>query len=279
MTQNSGQGRARETVATSPTRATLSVVIPTKNAAHLLGDALSSVSWADEVLVIDMFSEDDTAALCAAFPNCRLIQRQDYIFGNVNHGFNQATSDWVLRMDSDERISPELAEEIRGVLENSPEEVVGYEFRQEVFILGKRLRYGGGRPSHRKMMFRRGAARYAVEHEHEDLTTSGIWHQLEHPYWHYNYNSVSDYLRKMDYYTQRDVERRALPSRKPRQRRAVFEATRAFYFYYLKLQGFRDGWIGLLDAAMRSIYQFVFWAKLMERWEASSGHETMTQKP
>lgn len=248
-------------------RETVTVVIPTKNAAHLLGDALESVSWADEIVVVDMYSEDDTQAVCARFPQCRLLERTDYIFGNVNFGMEAATSDWIIRMDSDERIGPRLAEEIRAVLcDPPPHHVTGFEFPQEVFVLGRPMRHGAGLGTYRKMMFRRGRAHYEVRHEHEDLTTSGEWRRLVGCYQHLNYRSVSEYLRKMDYYTSRDVER-IVPRSRPAARKAVLEAARAFYLYYFKKQGFRDGWIGLLDAVMRAIYQFVYRAKLLEKWE------------
>ena len=119
-------------------------------------------------------------------------------------------------------------------------------------------------------MFRRGKARYPVMHEHDDLATSGVWFQGRHGYLHYNYVAVRDYLVKMNYYTDRDSERAALPPTTIDVRGGK-EAARAFYLYYLKYQGFRDGWVGFLDAAMRGIYQFVYWSKLRERWEREAG--------
>jgi glycosyltransferase involved in cell wall biosynthesis len=246
---------------------TLSVVIPTKNAAELLTGALESVKWADELIVVDMFSTDETDEVCARYPNCRLFKRDDYIFGNVNFGFDQATTDWVMRLDTDERITPELAAEIESILAEPPNGVTGYEFEELTYRLGRRLRHGFGRRHYRQMMFRRGAARYPVREEHEALETSGRWLRTRHGYEHLNYSSVGAYLKKMDYYTDRDVERTELPGERPAASHGIKETARAFYLYYLKWRGYKDGWIGLLDAAMRSFYQFVYWAKLRERWE------------
>jgi (heptosyl)LPS beta-1,4-glucosyltransferase len=252
-------------------RETLTVCIPTKDAAHLLADCLASVAWADEIIVVDMYSVDRTRDLCAEYPQCRFFERSGYIFGNLNFAFDQARSDWVLRLDSDERITPELGDEIRTILHEPPQDVTGFEFWERQFVLGRELHHGFARKHYRKILFRRGTARYPVRHEHEDLDTDGRWLQGRHGYIHLNYNAVDDYLRKTSYYTQKDVERVVLPETAPREADAFREAARAFYLYYLKYRGYRDGWRGLLDAGMRSTYQFVYWAKLRERWERERG--------
>jgi glycosyltransferase involved in cell wall biosynthesis len=257
-------------VPAKPARQTLTVVIPTKDRAPELRKALASVRWADEIIVVDMHSSDETDQVCAEYPQCRLYKREDYIFGNVNFGFEKATSDWVMRLDTDERVTPPLAKEIQKVLSDPPPDVVGYEFPERVVNLGRELRHGFGRRHFRKMMFRRGMARYPVKAEHEDLETTGPWLRLRQGYLHDNYRSVAHYLEKTNYYTDRDVERADLPDRRPRELRCLIEVARAFYMYYLKLRGYRDGWVGFVDAAMRANYQFVQWAKLRERWERES---------
>lgn len=261
-------GQAFAAAPASQARQTLTVVIPTKNAAHLLPDCLDSVSFADEIIVVDMFSTDETERLCERYPQCRLIQREDYIFGNVNHGFGEARGDWVMRLDSDERITTDLAKEVVGILSDPPEaDVTGYEFWERPIVLGRELRNGFGRQHWRKMMFRRGRARYAVRSEHEDLEATGLWRRTRHGYLHHNYTSVAQYLQKMDYYTSKDVERITLPEAAPPVRVGVVDTARAFYLYYGKLRGYRDGWVGFVDAGMRATYQFVSWAKQRERWE------------
>ena len=82
---------------------------------------------------------------------------------------------------------------------------------------------------------------------------------------------MRDYLVKINYYTDKDSVRASLADRPPSMLVAVREAARAFYLYYLKYQGFRDGWLGFVDGTMRGIYQFVYQAKLRERWERENG--------
>jgi glycosyltransferase involved in cell wall biosynthesis len=246
-------------------------VIPTKNAADVLPDCLASVSWADEIIVVDMHSTDATAEICRAYPNVRLFEREDYIFGNVNFGFDRATSDWTLRLDSDERISPELASEIRAVLADPPTAVTGYYFRQRLYVLGQPLYHGRAADIRREMLFRTGATRYEVRAEHESLATPGEWRHLNGYYAHLSYRSVTHYLTKFDYYTSRDAER-LTPLVAPSTMSGIVEPIRAFYLNYIKRRGFRDGWRGLLDAGMTALYQFVQWAKYREA--AETRHET-----
>jgi glycosyltransferase involved in cell wall biosynthesis len=247
-------------------RGSLAVVIPTKNAGHLLEDCLSSVSFADQIIVVDMHSEDDTADVCAKFEQCELLERDDYIFANVNFGFDRATTDWVMRLDADERLTPELVDEVRGIIAKPVDGVIGYEFWERPVILGHELKHGFGVQHYRKMMFRNGTARYPVRSEHEDLESDGEWQRCRHGYLHFNYFTVGQYLTKTDYYTSRDIERLELPEAAPSRREAAVSVARAFYLYYLKYRGYRDGWVGFVDAGMRAFYQFVYWAKLRERW-------------
>lgn len=249
---------------TQAPRSTLTIVIPTRNAEEFIVECLASVSWADEVIVVDMFSTDATVEICRRFSNTRVIQREDYIFGNVNHGFELATGDWTMRLDSDERISADLANEIQRMLAHPPDGVTGFFFRQRIIILGHWLRRGRGLNSRREMLFRTGAVRYTVQSEHESLPTDASWREMQGHYIHLNYQSVSQYLRKTDYYTTRDAERLA-PNEAPSLARGLIEPARAFYFHYLKRRGFLDGWIGLLDAGMMATYQFVQWAKQREQ--------------
>jgi glycosyltransferase involved in cell wall biosynthesis len=246
----------------------LSVVITTRNQAHLLRDCLQSVAWADEIIAVDDYSTDETPAMFRQYRQCRYFKRRDYLNGNMNFGFDQVTNPWVMRIDSDERITPELATEIQETLAGPPEGVTGFEFWERPIILGRELRHGYATKHYRKMMWRRAAARYAVHDSHEELETSGIWRRSRHGYLHISHPSVSQYLIKTNFWTDQDVVRDNLPTKAPKASHAAGEMVRAFYLYYLKRRGYRDGWVGLVDAGMRAFYQFTYWAKLRERWES-----------
>jgi glycosyltransferase involved in cell wall biosynthesis len=250
---------------------TVTVVITTKNAAHLLRDCLPRVRWADEIVVVDEFSTDETLAICASYPQCVVYQREDYIQANANYGFERAKSDWVMRLDSDEWVTPELAEEIPALMRTAPADVVGYSFWERPIVMGRELRHGWGRRHHRPMLFRRGRARYPLRTEHDTLEADGRWLPAEHGYLHFNYDSAREFVAKVHLYVERDVPRATLPERRPSRWRGPFEFARAFWFYYLKSQGFRDGRVGLVDATLRGYYRAVEWREVRRRFDRERG--------
>jgi (heptosyl)LPS beta-1,4-glucosyltransferase len=249
-------------------RPTLSVVITTKDEAELLPECLDSVAWADEIVVVDMFSSDHTAEICARYPQCAFFQRSDFINANMNFGFEKARGDWIMRLDTDERVTPELAAEVQELVRTAPDGVTGYSFWERPVILGRELRHGFGRRHHRQMLFRRGAARYPLKSQHESLDTSGTWLRGQHGYLHLNYRSVRQYLEKANYYTDRELEQTGPPATAPPAWRALRQTASVFYLNYVKQQGFREGWVGFVDASMRAFYQFLLWAKRRESYEA-----------
>jgi glycosyltransferase involved in cell wall biosynthesis len=210
------------------TQASISVVIPTYNAERCLEKCLDSLAWADEVIVVDMFSTDRTLEICGMFPNTRVHQRHDYIFANVNYGMDVARGEWIIRHDSDEIITPELRDEIlEKVRDGSIEEFDGY------FVADLTNHFGiwvasdipgrGGR----EKLFRKGAARYAVQSEHEHPVITGRWGYLRNIYLHDSNPSLAYMLKKTIYYAERDAERADLS-----------EARSAWYVAYRTIKAF-----------------------------------------
>lgn len=247
-------------------RKTVAVVIPTYNAESLLRDCLESVKWVDQIIVVDMFSTDRTPELCAQYPNLKFYQRRDYIFGNVNFGFDQAETDWVIRLDSDERIREELKVSIIKALENDDPRYTGYWFRSDTYVFGRLVRWGPYTNTWRKHMFRRGAARYGCRSEHEDLETSGEWERLQGHYDHLNYASASQFVTKTNYYTDRDVERLQKVER-PSAWGILYRTVKLFIWFYLRNHGYRDGLPGFMVCGLRAVYHFVEEVKRWEAWD------------
>jgi glycosyltransferase involved in cell wall biosynthesis len=100
----------------------------------MIGDCIESVWWGDEIIVVDMHSTDATAQICGAYPNVRLFEREDYIFGNVTFGSDQARGHWTLSLDSDERIAADLALATQAVLRCLPPDVIGFYFNQIAMV-------------------------------------------------------------------------------------------------------------------------------------------------
>jgi (heptosyl)LPS beta-1,4-glucosyltransferase len=272
---------AQAPASTASGRQTLSVVIPTLNVEPIIARCLESLRWADEVVVVDMFSTDRTQAICESFPNVRFLQRRDYIFANVNFGMKQATGDWVMRLDSDEVLTQELGREIREEVLAKPDVPCNtFWVPSRVYFWGKWLKFGpaynprakGSGYDYRKLLFRRGTARYLVKSEHEDISATGPEGWLKHPYDHYSMPTVSAWVAKMNYYTDRDVERKtpdevAVIRFAPRP--LLWRFLRDFISLYVRRQGYRDGAHGLAACFLHAVYPAVETIKTWERqWKA-----------
>lgn len=256
-------------------RQSVTVVIPTLNVAAFVRPTLESVRWADRVIVVDMFSTDETLAVCAEYPNVVVVQRKDYIFANVNHGMDLADTDWVIRLDSDEVIGDELRESVLRFLENPDPKVNTVSFRGRHHMFGFPMHHGVGSPrlGWRKHMFRRGTARYPCKSEHEDIDTQPEEVRVDGVYEHYTNHTVEEVVRKFNYYTQRDVERIADADLRPTPPwKLVYRAVRLFLLYYFQWKGYRDGMLGFYTSLFRGpIYLFIDNAKQWEAWEKRGG--------
>ncbi|MBN1405394.1 MAG: glycosyltransferase family 2 protein [Candidatus Omnitrophica bacterium] len=234
-------------------RKTISIVIPVYNAADKIKNCLESLAWADEIIIVDMFSDDGTVEICRKSPKVKIIQRHDYIFANVNFGIEAAISDWIMRLDSDEVITEGLKEEILNVLKQDGCGYDGFYCKARLFMFGREIKYGVGRHTYRKQLFRKGYAWYEVKSEHEEMLSKGEWNHLKNPYLHYNYNNVNEFFEKTKYYTQKDAERSCSINRFDFFR-TIYKSIRFFILYYLQWQGFRDGTAGLTVSFLRGPY-------------------------
>jgi glycosyltransferase involved in cell wall biosynthesis len=271
-------------------RQTLTVVIPVYNVEAILARCLDALRWVDEVICVDMHSTDRTEEICRRYPNVVFYQNRGYIYTNVNYGIDRATGDWVMRLDSDEVVTPELAEEIeREVLAKPDVPYTGYWVPNKVYFFGKWIRYGVAYDDrfgkdrlgfgYRKALFRRGTARYACLREHEDLTTEGEYGVLRGHYDHFSHPSVSEWIRKMNYYTDRDVERTdvlAPDFRLPRPRRTLIALVTIFYSLYVRRKGYRDGVYGFMTCALNTFYVLVERCKLWEKYERLTHPDEIT---
>ncbi len=256
---------------------TLSVVVPTKNEVDLLRSSLPALAFADEIVVVDEFSSDGTAEYVRSLPNARVMQRTGLLNENINAGLDAATGDWVMIVDSDEVVTPELAREIRERIASAPAGVLGYALPSRVYWCGRTLRYGpqyergvktpGER--YRKRLFRRGAARYACTSLHEDLSTlgTGTWERTEHRYDHYTITAVRRWFEKANYYSDRDAK--LVDLTKHTERKAaidmIWKPVKTFLVFFIKRQGFRDGALGVVTCGCYAVSSFMEEAKKWER--------------
>jgi glycosyltransferase involved in cell wall biosynthesis len=249
-------------------RATISVVIPCFNVEKFIQPTLDSITWCDEVVIVDMFSTDATKELCLKYPNVKFYENKDVIYANVNLGIDKATSDWILRLDSDELITDELRKEIETkILLNNSCDFDGFDAHQQVYFMGYLLNHGFGGDNWRGTLFRNGKARYATRSEHEDLVKEGKWGRLENKYLHYTNPTISMWVNKINYYSDKDIERwNPQTDEVMTMGKVIYRTARWFQRYYTyPHKAYKDGIPGLVVALIAAAGLMLGYLKQWEK--------------
>jgi glycosyltransferase involved in cell wall biosynthesis len=259
-----------------PTRARLSVVLAVCNEAATIAECVQHLDFADEIVVVDMESDDETAEICRGLGSRVIVHDggpHRLIHVNKNVGFEAARCPWVLNLDADERVSEKLRDEILALLDNPPPETAAYALPYTHYFFGKYLRYGGF-GGHLVRLFRRGSLRYPEDRAHSSPIVDGRTEELENLVVHFNHLNIASFVEKMNRYTSSDAPlmvehgRGGLRNRRIPDRLAVKLLTAplsVFWNRYVRHSGFRDGVHGLVAASLLAFYQFVEYAKVWEK--------------
>jgi glycosyltransferase involved in cell wall biosynthesis len=255
----------------------LTVTVITRNEAANIDAALASVAWADELLVVDSESTDATTAI-ARQRGARVEPRAWPGYSvQKNYAASVASHDWILSIDADERVSPELAAEIQHVLSGDPDRR-GYRMPRLTWYLGRWIRTTDWYPDYQLRLYDRRSAQWADRRVHESVRlTDGEPGQLRHPLLHFAYRDISDHLGTIDKYTTLAARQWAEEGRRTSIAGVMAQPPFAFVRNYVLRRGFMDGSAGFIVSVLNSYYVFLKLAKLWElnRNQASdaAGHE------
>jgi len=244
--------------------ATLSAVIITLNEAPRLPRCLRSLDFCDEIVVVDSGSTDDTCAIARQFTDIVLHRDWTTYADQKNFAISKSTGDWVFCIDADEWVPPDLAEEIREVVEGDPEESLFYVGRRTLF-LGRWMDHCWSGDLVLRL-FRRGSGEFRMGGAHESFVPhqAGPSGRLSAMLYHDSYRNLEDYMAKLNDYTTRGAE--AVSDRKARRFGTMFfHAAAAFGKMYILKRGFLDGSQGLLLSILSATSVFVKYAKAWER--------------
>jgi len=248
-------------------KALLTVVIITKNEESRLLPALESVSWADEVIVLDDESTDSTCKLAEDF-GARVIKRKMDVEGvHRNFGYAQAKNDWVLSLDADERVTLELRDEIIGLFKNGFT-TTGYNIPRRNYIGDYWVRYGGWYPSGQMKLFRKDKFKWEeVEVHPRAFLTGGAAGHLKGDIIHFSYRDFSDFLAKLNKQTTWEAKKWVDDKRLMSLGKAMWRAIDRFYRSYYSKKGKQDGFVGFMVAVFAGLYQIISYAKYWEMKE------------
>ena len=241
----------------------ISATVIACNEEHNIADALKSLSWADEIVVVDSGSGDGTLELCRRY-TARILHRDwtGYV-DQKNYAVESARNKWIFSLDADERVSPELRLEILNLAgKGFPRS--GYKIPRVAFFMGRWIRHGNWYPDYQLRLFDRTKGRWQGGRVHESVKIPETPGFLKGDIHHFTYRSLSDYVRRLEIYSNlaaleyRQKGLRATPLG------LLFNPLAAFAKAFIMKRGFLDGTPGFAVAVMGAISVFVKYAKLYE---------------
>jgi glycosyltransferase involved in cell wall biosynthesis len=242
----------------------LTVTVITRNEASNIDAVLDSVAWADEILVVDSQSTDDTAAIAGRRGARVLVREWPGFAAQKNFAAAEASHDWILSLDADERVPPQLADEVRSLLASQPS-ALGYKVPRVSFYLGQWVRTTDWYPDHQLRLYDRRAARWVGDFVHERVEVTGRVDRLHHELEHRPYRDIAHHLQTMDRYTTLAARQMREQGRHVSGAALLARPLGAFARNYVLHGGWRDGAAGLVISVLNSYYVFLKFAKL---WEA-----------
>jgi len=244
---------------------TLSVICITKNEERNITDCLRSVQWAHEIVVVDSGSTDATVSLARSFTD-KIFDRPWDGYGEAkNFALSQCTGEWILWIDADERLSPELEDEIRSVLARTVDGVAGYSVPRKAFFLGKWIKHCGWYPGRVTRVFRRSDGRFTIDRVHEELVLAGSVTELKGDLLHYTDPDLFHYFRKLNKYTTLAAQDLAAEGRQFSLAQLIGKPFWTFVRMFIVKRGFLDGIHGFVLCILSSAYVFAKYAKLWEK--------------
>jgi glycosyltransferase involved in cell wall biosynthesis len=259
-------------------RPPVTVTIIARNEESKLARTIASVRWAEEVLVVDSGSTDRTAQIAAEM-GARVLHNPWQGYGQQkNYAQQHAKNDWVLNLDADEAVSPELALELQQALEDvasAKSAVYGFSIPRRNYYLGRWIRHGGWYPNYLTRLSDRRHSRWSEPPVHEALEVSGEVRALSNPLDHFSFESIHDQVATNLNFSRLGSEQLLLRGKKPSLIKILIKPPGKFIETYFVKRGFLDGLAGFIISVNAAYSIFLKYAYLLEgriRQDADSRH-------
>jgi glycosyltransferase involved in cell wall biosynthesis len=243
----------------------ITATVITLNEERNIEAALRSLSWADQIVVIDSCSTDATVELAHQYADLVLVNSWPGYAAQKNFAAEQAKNDWIFNLDADERVSPELASEIEALKNGSDPQVSGLEMPRLCFYQGRWIRHSGWYPDYKLRLYDRRAASWKGEFVHESVSVRGETGRLRGDLLHYTADSASEHHLRMDRYTTLAAQEALSQGEGVSAASILLSPPVAFIKSYIFKLGFLDGVPGLAIARFAAHYVFL---KKLKIWEA-----------
>lgn len=243
----------------------ISVVVIGYNDEANIRACLDSVRWADEIIFVDSFSTDATATIAMEFTD-KVFQHKFEGFGKLrNDAVAHAANDWIFSLDTDERATPEIREEIYKLLAHNPEAPAYFVPRQN-FFFGRWIKHCGWYPDYRQpQLFNRHRMRYREEAVHEGFEADAPVGYLKEHVTQIPFRNIKQFLGKMDRYSDLMAQRLVEKKRKFHAHQLITHPTFTFVKMYFLRRGFLDGLQGFILSGLYAYYTFIKYVRLWEQ--------------
>ncbi|MFA6598488.1 MAG: glycosyltransferase family 2 protein [Ignavibacteriaceae bacterium] len=240
----------------------VSVIIITKNEEKNLRGCLESVRWTDEIIVVDAFSSDATVAIAKEFTPAVFQKEWEGFAKQKAYALSLANNEWVLSLDADEQISPQLSEEILSLKE---EDFSGYEILRENYFLKKKITTCGWDKDFQLRLFKKDKTKVTVDKlVHEGFLVDGEIKKLTFPVYHFTTASLEKMIGKINYYSSLYAVENYSRKKKITGLSILLHGVSAFLRPYFSLKGYKDGMHGLLISFLNGLTTILNYAKLWE---------------
>ena len=239
----------------------LSIIIIAKNEAHAIADCLRSVAWADEVIVVDSGSTDDTVNICQQL-GAKVTVTDDWPgFGRQkNRALALATQPWVLSLDADERVTPELQAEIMQAIARNAD--ASYRMPRSSSYCGQFIKHSGWSPDYITRLFKRGYGKFSDDLVHERLLTDHTTLSFKSPLLHISYINLDEVLNKVNHYSSAGADMLHARGKSASLGKAIAHGLWAFVRTYFIRLGFLDGKMGFVLAVSNAETTYYRYLKL-----------------
>jgi glycosyltransferase involved in cell wall biosynthesis len=247
----------------------ISIIIIAKNEQLRIKDCLESVhGWANEIIVIDDESTDQTCSIALAYTNKIFKRAMDLEGRQRNFGVAQASNDWVMMLDCDERPTSELKKEIEDLLNNPPEKTVAFWIPQICYVGDVHIQYGGWSNPHLRLYHKKyvswNEGAFDIVHPGMKVASGYKGANLKSALIHYNYRNIEDIFGKVNRMSTLEALKWSLDGRKMSQGKAMWRTVDRFFRRYVGKKGYKDGYLGLVLSISSALYEFEAYSKYKE---------------
>lgn len=244
----------------------ITATVITLNEERNIADALKSLTWADEIVVVDSESTDRTVEIARKFTDRIFVRSWPGYAQQKNFAAEQAANDWIFNLDADERISDELAREIENLKHRSALDAAAFEMPRRTWYLDRWIKHSGWYPDYKLRLYDRTRGRWVGDFVHESVSVDGRVERLAGNLLHYTVRNSSDHHQRLDRYTTLAAREQFSNGKRTSIASLLLSPAGSFFRSYILRRGFLDGIPGLAIACFAAHYVFL---KNLKLWEMS----------